>query len=94
MAAFTPQGAGLLRGWQRIGRFDTEMGQKLPLAYQKFWNEWRVQKPAPLHFIPENADQVFKRNDATGQVNLNQNVPIPLKSIPEEHQGNVAIIAD
>lgn len=89
MAAFTPQGASLLLGWRRPGRFTKGLGQKMPAAYKKFWDEWKVQKPAPVHFVPQAAGEVYRRSEHTGQVKLNQNVPIPLMSVPEEHAGKV-----
>lgn len=88
MASCTPQGASLLFGWRRGGRFTKGIGEKLPIAYQKFWNEWKVQVPTPVHYIPENAGEKFKRNSVTGEVSQNQIVPLPLLSIPEEHSGD------
>lgn len=85
MSAGTPQGAGLLRGWRRLGRFETGLGVRLPEAYKKFWNEWKNQKPAAVHYVPKEG--TFERDEATGLVRVIQNVAIPIQRIPEEHQG-------
>lgn len=90
MAACTPQGASLLFGWQRGGRFAKGIGEKLPMAYQKFWSEWKHQLPSPVHYVPENVGETYKRDEATGLVKQNQNVPLPLLSVPEEHSGDCA----
>lgn len=85
MSAGTPQGAALLRGWKRLGRFDQGVGARLPEAYKKFWNEWKNKRPAAVHYIPKEG--TFERDDKSGLVKTIQNVPIPLQRIPEEHQG-------
>lgn len=85
MSFGVPQGANLLRGWQRLGRFDVGLGPRMPAAYKKFWAEWRQKKPAAVHFIPKEGR--FQRNEATGVVTPVQNVKIPLKWVPEEDEG-------
>jgi len=75
----------LLYGWRRVSRFETGLGARLPVAYQKFWREWKNQKPAAVHYIPKEGS--FERNEITGQVTPVQNVPIPLKKVPEEDDG-------
>lgn len=85
MSVGTPQGAGLLLGWRRAGRFGSGSGARLPEAYKKFWNEWKNQKPAAVHYIPKEG--MFERDEKTGIVRVVQNVPLPFQKIPEEHQG-------
>ncbi|XP_067012370.1 large ribosomal subunit protein bL28m [Anabrus simplex] len=69
---------------KKPGRFDPgEPGERLPEAYRKFWHEWKVQKPQPVHYIPEPGK--WKRNPKTGEVTPVQNVPIPVK-FPLESQ--------
>ena len=43
MASATKQGAQLLNGWKKLGRFDTGLAAELPQSYKKFWNEWKTQ---------------------------------------------------
>lgn len=85
MSAGTSQGANLLHGWRKLNRFDTGLGARLPAAYKKFWSEWKHQKPAAVHYIPKEG--LFERNEITGVVRPIQNVPLPLKKIPEENHG-------
>jgi len=85
MSAGTSQGRNLLYGWRKRHRFDSGLGKRLPIAYQKFWNEWKHQKPAAVHYIPKEG--LFERNDITGVVLPIQNIPLPLKRVPEEDEG-------
>lgn len=85
MASGTPQGAQLLTGWVRPGRFDKGLASKLPEAYKKFWREWRSTLATAVHYIPKEGR--FERNEITGTVLPVQNVRIPLKSVPEENEG-------
>lgn len=85
MSAGTPQGANLLNGWKRINRFDQGLGARLPAAYKKFWREWKSQQPAAVHYVPKEGR--FERNEVTGVVLPIQNVPLPLKKVPEENDG-------
>ena len=85
MAHSTSQGAALLKGWQKLNRFDSGLGARLPAAYKKFWFEWKVQEPAAVHFVPKEG--MFERDDKTGLVTPIQNVKIPLMRVPEEHDG-------
>ncbi|GLH14041.1 Uncharacterized protein GBIM_18478 [Gryllus bimaculatus] len=59
-------------------------GEVLPEAYKKFWREWKIQKPKPVHYIAEPGR--WKRNPETGEVSKVQNVPIPLKFPKDSHQ--------
>lgn len=85
MSAGTPQGASLLYGWKRVNRFDRGLGARLPAAYKKFWREWKSQQPAAVHYVPKEGR--FERNEVTGEVLPIQNVPLPLKKVPEENDG-------
>lgn len=85
MSHSVPQGANLLKGWQKLGRYDTGLSTRLPEAYRKFFKEWKETTPAAVHYIPKEGR--FERNPVTGEVNPVQNVPVPLKLVPEEHDG-------
>lgn len=85
MSAGTPQGANLLYGWRKLGRFDSGLGARLPAAYRKFWHEWRIQKPVAVHYIPKEG--LFECNESTGIVLPVQNVKIPLQRVREENEG-------
>ena len=85
MSAGTSQGANLLYGWRKLGRFETGLGPRLPAAYQKFWREWKSQRPAAVHYIPKEGK--FERNEVTGIVTPIQNHHLPLKRVPEENYG-------
>ena len=47
-------------------RFSQGVAARLPEAYKKFWDEWQVKQPAPVHYIPEEGK--WKRNPDTGEV--------------------------
>lgn len=85
MSFGVPQGANLLRGWQRLRTFDVGIGPRMPAAYKKFWEEWKTKKPAAVHYVPKEGS--FERNEASGLVLPIQNVKIPLKWVPEEDDG-------
>ncbi|CAA9997308.1 unnamed protein product [Nesidiocoris tenuis] len=60
-------------------------GVNLPEAYKKFYTEWKLTKPAPVHYIPPASQWV--RDDETGEVKRAVDVPIPVKYVPESHKG-------
>ncbi|XP_077292581.1 mitochondrial ribosomal protein L28 [Arctopsyche grandis] len=69
----------------KTNRFDHGEATLLPEAYKKFWREWKVMKPAAVHYIPEEGR--WKRNIVTGEVLPIQNVPIPIKYPKEADWG-------
>uniref|UniRef100_A0A336LZ28 CSON005622 protein n=1 Tax=Culicoides sonorensis TaxID=179676 RepID=A0A336LZ28_CULSO len=81
-----PQGRNMLYGYQKFGRLDSIAGRTLPEAYRKFWNEWKVQEPTAVHYIPKEGK--YKRDPETGLVTPIQNVKIPLL-FPEEAQNQI-----
>ncbi|XP_022221985.2 39S ribosomal protein L28, mitochondrial [Drosophila obscura] len=85
MAHATPQGLKLLNGWRRPGRFDKGLGAQLPDAYKKFWREWKLTKPAAVHYIPKESE--WERDEVTNVIKPVQNIPLPLIDTPESHQG-------
>lgn len=85
MASATPQGANLLYGLRKSKKFTQGWGAQLPVAYKKFWDEWKNQQPAAVHYVPKNG--MFQREDLTGLVTPIQNVPLPLIDPPESHEG-------
>jgi large subunit ribosomal protein L28 len=87
MSFGTPQGVNLMLGWKRGNRFAQGLGAQLPIAYKKFWEEWKVQKPSPVHYVVANPDEKYKVDPKTGRVILNQTVSLPLKGVSEENKG-------
>lgn len=85
MASATPQGASLLYGLRKSKKFTKGWGAQLPVAYKKFWDEWKNQQPAAVHYVPK--DGMFEREDITGKIIPIQNVPLPLIDPPEAHLG-------
>lgn len=85
MASATPQGANLLYGLRKSKKFAKGWGAQLPVAYKKFWDEWKNQQPAAVHYVPK--DGMFEREDITGKIIPIQNVPLPLIDPPEAHLG-------
>lgn len=81
----SPQGAKLLTGLQRSNRFTFGLGEKLPPAYRKFYAEWKLAKPAAVHYVPR--DGQFERDARTGLVHPVQNVPLPVLYPPEHNAG-------
>lgn len=75
----------MLRGWQKLGKYDVGLATRLPEAYKKFYNEWKLTQPAAVHYIPKEGR--YERNPLTGEVKPVQNMHIPLKTVPEEHKG-------
>lgn len=71
--------------FKKPDRFSKGVAARLPEAYKKFWNEWKIKEPVPVHYIPEPGK--WKRNPDTGEVFPVQNVPIPLIFPKESHQG-------
>nr|NP_001298366.1 39S ribosomal protein L28, mitochondrial [Papilio polytes]BAM20374.1 mitochondrial ribosomal protein L28 [Papilio polytes] len=71
--------------FKKKSRFDIGIASELPPAYKKFWREWKVLKPAAVHFIPQESK--WKRDELTGETLPVQNVPLPLKHPVELHEG-------
>jgi len=63
----------------------TTEGSHLPESYKKFFREWKLTKPKPVHYVPPTSKWV--RDEATGQVKRVQDVPIPVIYPPESHLG-------
>ncbi|XP_017857559.1 PREDICTED: 39S ribosomal protein L28, mitochondrial [Drosophila arizonae] len=85
MAHATPQGVKLLNGFKRPGRFEKGLGAQLPEAYKKFWREWKLTKPAAVHYIPKESE--WERDEVTNAIKPVQSIPFPLIDTPESHQG-------
>lgn len=72
--------------YKKPGPFEAgRVGARLPEAYRKFWNEWKIRKPEPVHYIPEPGK--WKRDPVTGVVSPVQNIPIRVKYPVESHKG-------
>lgn len=76
----------MLQGIKRFGRFDRGPGARLPEAYRKFWREWRETTPTAVHYIPPGEEK-WSRNEMTGEINLNQDIKLPLKYPRELNEG-------
>ncbi|XP_075152235.1 mitochondrial ribosomal protein L28 [Haematobia irritans] len=85
MSYATKQGPQLLNGFKRLTRFDKGLGAQLPEAYKKFWREWKMTKPAAVHYIPKEGE--WERDEVTGEIKPIQNIPLPLIDPPESHNG-------
>ncbi|CAH4033543.1 39S ribosomal protein L28, mitochondrial [Pieris brassicae] len=75
----------LSKTFKKKSRFDIGIAAELPVAYKKFWREWKVLKPAAVHYIPQ--DSKWKRDDLTGETLPVQNIPLPLKQPHQIHEG-------
>lgn len=75
----------LSKTYKKKSRFEIGIASELPQAYKKFWREWKVLKPAAVHFIPQEGK--WKRDELTGETLPIQNIPIPLKHPDEIHEG-------
>lgn len=64
--------------------FDTEIASKLPESYRKFYAEWKMEKPKPVHYVEEPGR--YKKN-AQGVVVPVINYPIPSKYTLEQDLG-------
>ncbi|XP_043477979.1 39S ribosomal protein L28, mitochondrial [Leptopilina heterotoma] len=62
-------------------RWQKGLGVYLPKEYKKFFNEWKLKKPQPIHYIPREGR--YYRDEKSGLIQPVQNVPIPLK-FPKE----------
>ncbi|EDW03934.1 39S ribosomal protein L28, mitochondrial [Drosophila grimshawi] len=85
MSHATPQGVKLLNGFKRPNRFEKGLGAQLPDAYKKFWREWKLTKPAAVHYIPKESE--WERDEVTHAIKPVQNIPLPLIDTPESHHG-------
>lgn len=69
------QGASLLYGLRKSKKFTKGWGAQLPAAYKKFWDEWKLQQPAAVHYVPKDGKLMsmlkwpdvprFSRNSST-----------------------------
>ncbi|XP_053600157.1 large ribosomal subunit protein bL28m [Plodia interpunctella] len=75
----------LSKTFKKKGRFEIGIASELPQAYKKFWREWKVLKPAAVHFVPQEGK--WKRDELTGETLPIQNIAIPLKYPSEIHDG-------
>lgn len=59
MASATKQGAQLLNGWKKLGRFETGLGAELPQSYKKFWKEWKIQQVKFTLYIKRSISEIL-----------------------------------
>jgi len=75
----------VLKPWLSLNTFKGEtVLSRLPEHYKKFYFEWKCTPKTPIHYIAEEGN--FKLNK-DGQVEVVQNVPLPLKVPREAHEG-------
>lgn len=58
-------------------KFRNGIGAELPESYKKFYYEWKIQKPKPVHYI-ENPNK-YEWNERRACVLPVQNQPLPLR---------------
>ncbi|RZF38535.1 hypothetical protein LSTR_LSTR006130 [Laodelphax striatellus] len=64
---------------------DSDLYKRLPEAYKKFYKEWRLTLPSPVHYKPKQGK--WEKNINSGQINPVQNIPIlPLYPV-ESNEG-------
>ncbi|XP_014227933.1 39S ribosomal protein L28, mitochondrial [Trichogramma pretiosum] len=74
----------LLYKFPKPNRWQQGIGAELPEAYKKFWKEWKLDRPKPVHWI----DKEGKYERWTdGTIRPIQNVDIPLKYPKELDKG-------
>ncbi|XP_003700310.1 mitochondrial ribosomal protein L28 [Megachile rotundata] len=66
-------------------RWTKGLGAELPEEYKKFWKEWKLQQPSPVHYIKQEGSYI--RDETTEVVRPVQNVPLPLRYPKEFHEG-------
>ncbi|XP_046394642.1 39S ribosomal protein L28, mitochondrial [Ischnura elegans] len=71
---------------KNIVNYCDDLPKRLPLAYKKFWNEWKVKEPTAVHWIPRT--ERWKRDPETGEMSLVQNAPIPVL-YPNQHNHGI-----
>ncbi|KAJ8675504.1 hypothetical protein QAD02_011290 [Eretmocerus hayati] len=71
--------------FKKPSRWDKGIGAELPEAYKKFWKEWKLTEPTPVHYQPLDFKYKLAHDGAT--VVPVQNTPIPLKYPKELDDG-------
>jgi len=64
---------------------DCGINKKLPDAYKKFYTEWKLTTPKPVHYIAQEG--TYYKDEETGQVKKVRNIPIPLSESNLENEG-------
>lgn len=79
-----PQSRGLqlTEPRSRTSILDCGYYKKLPESYRKFYTEWKLTVPEPVHYVPKEGK--YKKDPITGEVDPIQNVAIPLVECPQE----------
>ncbi len=93
-AVATTAGCNINQPKKKLSLVDSGIYRSLPDAYKKFYREWKVQSPKPVHYMEEN--DKYCKDEKTGQIYSIKNYPIPLE--PSEHEdygiwGGEAVIA-
>jgi len=74
-----------LKPWLRVKHFQGDkVLSRVPEHYKKFYYEWRCVPKTPVHYIPEDGNYKLTED---GQVQVVQNVPLPLKFPKEANEG-------
>ncbi|XP_011702813.1 PREDICTED: 39S ribosomal protein L28, mitochondrial isoform X1 [Wasmannia auropunctata] len=69
----------------KTSRWSKGIGAELPEEFKKFWREWKLQRPAAVHYIEKKG--TYERNEETEEVRPVQNIPIPLTYPKESDNG-------
>ncbi|XP_039280635.1 39S ribosomal protein L28, mitochondrial-like [Nilaparvata lugens] len=64
---------------------DSDLYKRLPDAYKKFYKEWRMTLPSPVHYVPKQGK--WEKNPKTGVITPVQNIPILPVFPRESNQG-------
>lgn len=64
---------------------DCGIYKNFPEEYKKFYREWKLTTPKPVHYIPQEG--TYYKNEENGMVYHVQNVPIPLSGSNLEDVG-------
>ncbi|XKL60223.1 hypothetical protein PGB90_001239 [Kerria lacca] len=70
---------------QKTTILDCGFYKNLPASYKKFYLEWKYTVPKPVHYIPKEGK--YYKNPDNGNIEIVQNVPIPLSECPQESEG-------
>ncbi|XP_051160635.1 39S ribosomal protein L28, mitochondrial [Leptopilina boulardi] len=71
--------------YKKTNKWTKGLGVYLPNEYKKFYNEWKIQEPEPLHYIKREGR--YYRDEKSGLIHPVQDYPIPLKFPLEADEG-------
>lgn len=80
-----PKDQGLTEQRPISSILDCSYYKKLPESYRKFYREWKLTVPEPVHYIPKEGK--YEIDAETGQVIPIKNIAITLSECPQEDSG-------